>query len=472
MSSVATIVFVLFIAWLLSRDRALWRTSSTALWIPVLWITIIASRPVSVWLGYNVGNADIDQEGSPIDRYFYLILILAAFLVLQRRNISWKSLIAQNKWLAAYFIYLGISVLWADDPFVSFKRWIKEIGNICMVAIILSEQDPAVALKSVLFRCSCFLIPLSVLYIKYYPDLGRYFDRWTWQYSYGGVTTNKNSLGMGLFLCGMGLFWSFIDIWRRRAEHKKDVIAHLLLIIMCLWLWHIANSATSLACSLIGVTVLIGMRMPALRNAVQRVGLFGFFIPLISILILNALFNPLEIATESLGRNMTFTGRTFIWQRVLKSDINPLIGAGYCSFWEGARADRISEDLGFFFRLQEAHNGYLEVYLNSGLIGLALILGVLFSNFRKAAMRVGGGNSFDAFRLAILMGVIIYNMTESQFAGLQVLWISLLLVVVEPLASSVLNANKSFDFSGDGVNKSESDNNSVGSRGYAVAHSR
>jgi len=470
MSSVATGIFVLFIAWLLTRDHALRRTGSTALWLPVLWITIIGSRPVSVWLGYNGGNADVDQEGSPVDRLFYLVLILAAFLVLQRRNISWKRLIAQNKWLAAYFIYLGISVLWSDDSFVSFKRWVKEIGNLCMVAIILSEEDPAAALKSVLFRCSCFLIPLSVLYIKYYPDLGRYFDRWTWQYSYGGVTTNKNSLGMGLFLCGMGLFWSFIDIWSRRAEHKKDVFAHLFLIAMCFWLWHIANSATSLACSVLSVAIMLGMRIPAVRDWVQRVGLFGVFIPVLLALMVGVLFNPLEVATESLGRNMTLTGRTFIWQRVLKSDINPVIGAGYCSFWDGARADRISEDLGFYFRLREAHNGYLEVYLNGGLIGLALILGVLFSNFRKAAMRVGSGSSFDAFRLAVLVGVVIYNMTESAFAGLEILWISLLLVVVEPLASPTLNANESLEFSEGGGDKPGPYTDSVGSRGYAAAH--
>jgi hypothetical protein len=83
---------------------------------------------------------------------------------------------------------------------------------------------------------------------------------------------------------------------------------------------------------------------------------------------------------------------------------------------------------------------------------------------------VGSGSSFDAFRLAVLVGVIIYNMTESAFAGLEILWVSLLLVVVEPLVSPTLNANENFEFSEDGGDKPGPYTDSVGSRGYAAVH--
>jgi O-antigen ligase len=430
-----------------------------ALWIPAFWIGIIGSRPISAWLG--LGGAANELDGSPADRLLYTVLIFAALVVLVRRQVNWLDVLARNRWLSIYFIYLGISTVWADHPFVSLKRWIKDIGNLLMVLVVLSEADPASAMKNVLLKCCSFLVPMSVLYIRYYPQMGRYFDRWSWQYSYGGVTTDKNSLGMSLFLCGIGLFWSFMDIWAQRASHKKDIFAHLLLILMCLWLWHTANCATSLACSVVGLVLLVALRKPVIQTFVQRVGFLGLFIPFLIIVSLSLVFNPFELLTSVLGRDMTFTGRTLIWQRVLHFDINPIFGAGYFSFWDGPRADEISNDLGFFFRIQEAHDGYLETYLNGGLIGLTLILTVLFGGFRKAASRVGVGGSFDAFRLAIIFGLIFYNVTESGLCGLETLWIALLLVVVEPLPSAALKKAEDCKYGGNDDERTTDGNDSI-----------
>ena len=140
-ASVATGICVCLILWLLARDRTLHSRCSGNLWIPVLWLCIIGSRPVASWFGLE--PADAHTEGSPFDRLVFLALILAAFVALQRRKVSWVRVAAANKWLFVLMIYFGISTLWADDPFISFKRWIKEIGNFAMVLVVLSEEEPA-----------------------------------------------------------------------------------------------------------------------------------------------------------------------------------------------------------------------------------------------------------------------------------------------------------------------------------------
>lgn len=424
-------------------DRAIWPKCSAALWIPVLWIVIIGSRPISSWLGNDVGGAETDQEGSPVDRLFYFVLILIAFFVLKGRKVDWGSMVAQNKWLAGYFIYLGISVLWSDDPFVSFKRWFKDVGNIIMVVTILSDKNPIDAIKSVIFKCSCFIIPISVLYIKYYPDLGRYFDHWSWQYHYGGVTTDKNTLGLSLFLCGLGLSWSCLDLWNRRAVNKKNIAAHLLLLIMCFWLYNVTDCATSLVCTMLGVGIMLAMKLARVQKLIQQFGLLAFIIPVICALALSVLIDPADEVTGTLGRNMTLTGRTDIWREALKADINPLIGTGYSSFWGGDRAAKVSSDLGFYFQLKEVHNGYIELYLNAGWIGLSIIIMTLISSLQKNIKRLSSVSSYTAFRLAALVGGIIYNVTESVLCGLAVVWFMLLLAMLEyPFA---IKPNESFD---------------------------
>src|ERR1700731_94138 len=175
-SSLAFFFFAVFIFWLFLNDSERRQGISAALWIPLLWLSIIGSRFISTWLGSQ--SEDV-LEGSPLDRMVFLVLIVAAFIVLFKRRVDWGAIIRNNKWLFGYLLYLGISVLWSDYSFTSFKRWTKELGSVAMVLVILSESNPLEAIKAVLARTSYLLIPLSVLLIKYYPDLGRYYDQWT-----------------------------------------------------------------------------------------------------------------------------------------------------------------------------------------------------------------------------------------------------------------------------------------------------
>jgi O-antigen ligase len=420
---------VAFVLWLFARDRALQGRFPSSLWIPLLWLGVIGSRPVSAWFGFEAAAAE--SEGSPFDRFVYLALMAAAFIVLQRRRINWGTIVALNKWLCVFLVYLGISTLWADYPFVSFKRWIKDIGNILMVLVVLSERDPVGAVKSILFRFGSVVIPASILLIRYYPDLGRYFNPFIWTYAYGGVTTDKNTLGMSLFIAGIGIFWRTIDVWRARSEHRSEVFAHLILIGMCLWLWKSAGCATSLVCAALAAGILLSMRSTSVRNFVQRVGLWGVPLLAVAIIVASLLFDPLEVILGGLGRDVTLTGRTDIWRQVLRVDINPFIGVGYSSFWQSERAASVSDALGFYFLLKEAHNGYLEVYLNSGLTGLGLLAGVLVTGTRRILRKLEAGGSYAAFCFAAFTGSLLYNMTESAFCGLVILWVVVLLTAME-----------------------------------------
>ena len=71
-----------------------------------------------------------------------------------------------------------------------------------------------------------------------------------------------------------------------------------------------------------------------------------------------------------MGRDSTLTGRTEIWTHVLWVAGNPLLGTGFESFWLG---DRLANVWSIMPGIQEAHNGYLEVYLNLGWIGVTLL---------------------------------------------------------------------------------------------------
>ena len=142
---------------------------------------LVASQPPTYWL--RLASIPIAggsrEEGNPVDAAFFLALTLAGLYVLnQRGGVSLSEFAQNNQWLTIFFIYCFLSIFWSDFPFVSFKRWIKIIGHPVMVLVIFSEPDPVETVVRLFKRVAYVVLPVSILWIKYYPRLGRRTDEW------------------------------------------------------------------------------------------------------------------------------------------------------------------------------------------------------------------------------------------------------------------------------------------------------
>jgi exopolysaccharide production protein ExoQ len=415
-----------FTCWLFYRYREREAGVSTALWIPLAWLIILSSRPVSAWMGAGETTAEQQLDGSPVDSLIFLVLIVAGAIVLSKRRVDWGSLFRNNRLLVIFFIYLGISVLWSDYPFVSFKRWIKDIGNIIIVLVVLSDDNPVAAVRFLLARCCYLILPLSIVLIKYFPNLGRSYDIWVGTAVYTGVTTDKNMLGMTLFGCALSLVWMLLQRDGRRTglKGRLDFFVLLLMSGMAVWLLQQAHSSTALLCTVIGALIIWLTRFRGIR---AHIGVYGASLVVI-VVALNLVVNVPEALAGIMGRDLTFTGRTDIWSALLQEGTDPLIGAGYYSFWMGDRVARLSAN--FFYSLNEAHNTYLETYLNSGLIGVVLLGALVLSAgawIKKEAMK---SDSFGVFRLACFLPMLFYGVTEAFMNRLGIVWFLFVLVII------------------------------------------
>jgi O-antigen ligase len=124
-------------------------------------------------------------------------------------------------------------------------------------------------------------------------------------------------------------------------------------------------------------------------------------------------FGMSDTVIHLLGRNETLTGRTDIWQTLWHWDINPVVGTGYEGFWLGDRLQEVQTVLPSF--LNEAHNGYLETYLNLGFIGVGITAALLLATYAKSRREVFRNFELGRFRLAYLLAFIVYNWTEAAF---------------------------------------------------------
>ena len=190
------------------------------------------------------------------------------------------------------------------------------------------------------------LIPLSVVFVKYFPDIGRYYDRWTWQPHYGGVTTDKNLLGMTLFVCG--LFFSCCVRFGangKGGKARKRFLAHVILLLMTFWLLSIAEVRPPVPVFYWREPVFRDETSqcphPCWRNGNDYRGRDSGLM-----LVGNFLFNLGENITGMFGRDTSFTAYGNL-EAVLSQDINPLLGAGFYSFWLGDRSEHIGGNFGF-----------------------------------------------------------------------------------------------------------------------------
>ncbi len=237
---VATCLFGAFILWLFYRNSAESSRVSRALWIPTLWVAVVASKPLYFWINGNPVQVDIwafQDDGSSVDRNFLLAMILIGLCILKQRP-GCGAILRDNRWLWFFYAYALFSVLWSDYPIVSFKRWIRDIGSVVMILIIVTEHDPVQALRQVFLRCAYLLIPLSILFIKYHPKIGVYYNGWTGERCLGGVTTSKNALAMLAMLSGIFLLWSLVDVARSSGWFKRITqnFPEWCVFLMCVWI--------------------------------------------------------------------------------------------------------------------------------------------------------------------------------------------------------------------------------------------
>jgi O-antigen ligase len=417
---VAALLTVAFIAFLFVRERGRTGEVSGALWLPVLWLAITGSRFVSQWVELTGGGGGVDvHEGNPIDALYFLTLIVVGVWVLARRRIALREILRNNVWIAAFFIYSFLAIAWSDFPFVAFKRWIKVMGHPVMALIILTDADPVHAFRIVMKRCAFLLMPLSVLLIKYYPEFGRGFSPWTGEAYNNGVMLNKNELGYGCMIFALFLFWNLLIARRipgRRARREEAALS-IGLLCMTGWLLYMAHSATAQVATVVGLLTIwaTGLRIVGRRRiALYVVGAAG--------IIAAAAFTLglYQVILELLGRDPTLTDRTKLWADCLALVDNPLLGAGFESFWLGSRLDVLWAQ--WLWQPNQAHSGYIETYLNLGVMGVLLLAGALVATFRKISRQMTTDFWWARFCLAALCAILFYNYSEAAFKGVHPVW--------------------------------------------------
>jgi len=391
-------------------------------------VLLAGSRSLQDWGAAPVGQHTTDEflrsrfvEGNPLDRNVITALLFFGMVVLFRRREEAIRLVRDNWPIALFLGYCGLSAIWSDYPGISFKRWTKALGDFVMIAIVLTDPRPAEALKRFLARPAFVLIPLSVLLIKFYPYLGKKYNPWDGTQSFIGASPDKNMLGMACLILGVAAVWRLLHALPVR--NYRSILAFSVVLAMTLWLFWKANSMTSLSCFMMASALMVFTTVPA-------IGRNRLIIPLVGLSLLSVAFSALFLhvgtgMVETMGRDPTITGRTELWDELRQMDPNVLLGAGFETFWMGDRLEHLWNI--FAWKPNEAHNGYFEVYLNLGAVGIGLLALVVVTGYRNAIRTFAVDPEGGRLRLAYILIGLGYSFTEAGFRTMNVVWIAFMM---------------------------------------------
>ena len=419
----ALFICTAIVLFLLRLDHKQTPMMSRALWIPTLWILSVASKPLGVWFG-----AEGENEGSPFNQFFLSILLCIGFLIIASRKIDWSHAIKENTWLILLIGYMFASVLWSDTPFISFKRWIRELVAVVMACCLLSEQKPRLAMETVFRRVIYILIPFSILLIKFYPHYGIVYGHTSGTQMWVGVTMQKNGLGRLCLVAAFFLVWTLIRRWKGCdiSVRKYDTLAEVFVLILTLRLLigppndFSATASVSLAIGLVMYCSFLCMKKHRIVVGANSVTAIIAFI--IGCGIAQPFVGGASVAgvASNFNRDVTLTGRTEIWADLIPVVMRqPILGSGIGGFWTPKTVND--------HQIMEAHSGYLDTILDFGFIGMLLVSMYVLSSSRKAARKLSHDFDWNALWICFLIMASVHNITESSFNSLSSLLPAILL---------------------------------------------
>jgi exopolysaccharide production protein ExoQ len=236
---------------------------------------------------------------------------------------------------------------------------------------------------------------------------------------------------MSCLIYGLVVLWQFLEAYRdsKGRDRTRRLIAYGVVLAMALHLISTADSMSSLACfamgsGLLAATILFKhARKPAVVHLMVAAVVGVSF----SILFLHV---GEGAALESMGRNPTLTGRTEIWEGLFRFSGNPLVGTGFDSFWLGERLNKVWASGELLHGINEAHNGYLETYLNLGWIGVTLLAVLIISGYRNIIAAIRRDADASRLKLGFFTIAIVYSFTEVGFRTSCSVWMAFLLAIV------------------------------------------
>ena len=330
-----------------------------------------------------------------------------SFLIIIRKYKIILLLIKNNTMLFALIFLALISTLWSVNPNLTMIRSIGLLGTTIFAMFLFIRFDINMIIE--LFIYTLVIICVLCIYMCVFnPALGIHSDvlhDGLWR----GIFAHKNILSRSI---GLAIIFPILYIFENKIFTYTTVFS-ICGIVMSILLMYFANGKTGI----LGVIFTIFLIYPILsfkylldrfKNIKVIIFISSF---LISIFLIYLVSINSSVIINAVGGDVTLTGRVLLWPLVLEAIyIKPILGFGFGSFWASPAANEILNYINWL--PPHAHNGFLEILLDIGLVGLLLFTILIGKIFIRSAMNLSFRN-----REAIIIIVIMFYLIVTSIPG-------------------------------------------------------
>ena len=361
---------------------------------------------------FIVGEVDplSPTQTKPIELAVKAILYSVAFCFIA---IRWRSVIqsAWNiKWIVALVLIAIASMAWSQDPSLTLRASAFLLATTAFGVYFGTRYTIPQQLR--LLAWTCFLVvSLSFFFAIFLPKYGIDSDvHGAWR----GVFVQKNGLARAMVLAVSVFF--FVRPKRFHWLRWPGVAASLALLFL-------SRSVTGMiVCAGIIATLPLYRLIRSRLTVAIPVVCAGLL--LVGLLLLQDI--SAAEALQVVGRNPELTGRFDLWNAALLSiSKRPWLGYGFSAFWRGMEGESGSLQLtvGWTIPLVQGHNGFIDLTLHLGALGLATFAVGYLVVWRRALgflSRVPG--PVPVWLCTYLVFMLLYNLTESSLLTQHSIW--------------------------------------------------
>ena len=356
-------------------------------------------------LPFRAGTRDPSELGTSnvVSQIVFSTLFLTALFSLIPKTNNIIAIIKKEKFLMIFLLWCTLSIIWAENSFVVFKRLFQLYTAVIVCMSFLVHSD---SIDDVLFTLKIFFsifMIVSLISIFTVPGaVSRQFNEWQ------GLATSKN--GLGEYSLISTVIWIYA---LSKDKRTKSQLFSFFMLMVSLFLLFGAHSITSLSAFLFLILLWFLFAADKIFKpiGIRRTFTILFLIFAGSLTVLAFIFSKEIIASifALAGRNLTLTGRTDLWADIMvEAEKHLLIGCGYKGFWitDSPKILEIYET--YIWLPRSGHNGYIDTLNETGLIGLFSMLAIVINYF--ATLVKYKENSFWMWFIVL---ALIENFTET-----------------------------------------------------------
>jgi exopolysaccharide production protein ExoQ len=364
-------------------------------------------------LGNTTGEGDID---SPLLRMVFMGIYFVTIGLLIFRWQRTLAFLTSNSWLMFLIGLAVFSISWSSVPHIAFRKVIALIGATLFGVYLGSRYDFEQQLKiySWTFGIALFFSYIFALALPQYGVMNTDAIVGAWQ----GIFPHKNGLGESMFVGFMTFYFSSLINVNKQKKVFFQICCLLSVVII-----YFGESATALMSVVFIFLTAQGLKRLSItsKKSVFIVLLFLIFTSLMLFLLL-VNFNTFLSVND---KDITLSGRTILWDTLWQFiQEKPWLGYGYGSFFSGE-----SREANLLWQIHDwspvhSHNGYIQLWLNLGLIGLVVfICGYASCLFTSLFKYLVVKDLKMLWIFLFLIYTIFLNMTEVSFFSSSNIWI-------------------------------------------------